>query len=235
MRSTKVDLAISLVQDLIRSGELQPGDRLPIESELSAQLGVSRNSLREAVRAMQAIKVLEARQGDGTYVSGLDPAHMIEALRFAVDVSGPQAVIWFLEIRRIIELYSTGIAAARRTEAELERLQACHRELAGAGTVDEMLEADTAFHRIIAETSGNPILTSLLGLVSGPTIRARIWRNQDRGEVCAEHEAILAGIVARDVEAAKHAMWTHISGVLSWVQANPERLEDRTASSDGAG
>ncbi|WP_170844547.1 FadR/GntR family transcriptional regulator [Aliiruegeria lutimaris] len=225
MSNSKVDLAISLVQELIRSGELRPGDRLPVEAELAAQLGLSRNSLREAVRAMQAMRILEARQGDGTYISDLDPARMIETLRFAVDVSGPQAVIWFLEIRRMIELHIAGIAAAKRSEAELERLNACHRELSQAASFDAMMEADTRFHVILAEIAGNPILTSLLELVSGPTVRARVWRQQDLAEVCAEHAQVLAGIAARDVDAAKHAMWTHISGVLNWVVAHPEELE----------
>ncbi|SNT31593.1 FadR/GntR family transcriptional regulator [Tropicimonas sediminicola] len=235
MSITKVDLAISLLQDLIRTGAFRPGDRLPNEAELSAQLGVSRNSLREAIRAMQTMRILEARQGDGTYISDLDPAGMLDALRFAVDVSGPQAIIWFLEIRRMIEFHVAGIAAAKRTETELERLRDSLAQMAKAESSETMMEADTTFHERLAEIAGNPILTSLLRLVSGPTMRARIWRQQDLADVCAEHAMILRGIEARDVEAAKSAMWLHISGVLEWVAENPGEIESRTASPGGAG
>jgi GntR family transcriptional repressor for pyruvate dehydrogenase complex len=216
MSSPKVDLAISLVQNLIRSGEIKPGDRLPNETEFSAQLGVSRNSLREAVRAMSAMKILEARQGDGTYVSGLDPTQMIETLRFAVDVSGPEAVLWFLEIRILMELHTTAIAAARRTKADLDRLK----------DTDTLLKKDSEFHHIIAETTKNPIMASLLNVVSAPALRARIWRNRltesATNNLRIEHEAVLNCIEAQDVEGAKYAMYAHVSGVQSWVRNNPD-------------
>ncbi|PLW78260.1 FadR/GntR family transcriptional regulator [Cohaesibacter celericrescens] len=227
MSSPKVDLAISLVKNLIQTGDLRPGDRLPNETEFSAQLGVSRNSLREAVRAMQAMQILEARQGDGTYVSGLDPSKMIETLRFAVDVSGPQSVMWFLEIRRTLELYTIGIAAAKRSKSDMERLKQCHQKLMNTDDPDVLLEMDTEFHRIIAETSQNPILISLLNVVSGPAHRARVWRNRQvaqQNRTRSEHEAILAKIEEQDVEGAKYAMWAHLSGVTNWIKENPDRL-----------
>jgi GntR family transcriptional repressor for pyruvate dehydrogenase complex len=226
MSSPKVDLAISLVQNLIRSGEIKPGDRLPNETEFSAQLGVSRNSLREAVRAMSAMKILEARQGDGTYVSGLDPTQMIETLRFAVDVSGPEAVLWFLEIRILMELHTTAIAAARRTKADLDRLKKCHMAMVRAEDTDTLLKKDSEFHHIIAETTKNPIMASLLNVVSAPALRARIWRNRltesATNNLRIEHEAVLNCIEAQDVEGAKYAMYAHVSGVQSWVRNNPD-------------
>ena len=226
MSSPKVDLAISLVQDLIRTGKIKPGDRLPNEAEFSTQLGVSRNSLREAVRAMSAMKILEARQGDGTYVSGLDPTQMIETLRFAVDVSGPEAVLWFLEIRIMMELHTTAIAAARRTKSDLDRLKQCHQAMLNAEDTGTLLKKDSEFHHIIAETTQNPIMVSLLNVVSAPALRARIWRNRmtdsATNNLRIEHEAVLNCIEAQDVEGAKYAMYTHVSGVQSWVKAHPD-------------
>nr|WP_321455453.1 FadR/GntR family transcriptional regulator [uncultured Cohaesibacter sp.] len=225
MSSPKVDLAISLVQDLIRSGKIKPGDRLPNEAEFSTQLGVSRNSLREAVRAMSAMKILEARQGDGTYVSGLDPSQMIETLRFAVDVSGPEAVLWFLEIRVLMELHTTAIAAARRTKADLDRLKQCHNAMLHAEDTDTLLKRDSEFHHIIAETTKNPIMISLLNVVSAPALRARIWRNRmtesATNNLRIEHEDVLNCIENQDVVGAKHAMYTHLRGVQDWVRNNP--------------
>ena len=236
MSSPKVDLAISLVQDLIRSGEIKPGDRLPNETEFSAQLGVSRNSLREAVRAMSAMKILEARQGDGTYVSGLDPSKMIETLRFAVDVSGPQAVQWFLEIRIVLEMHTTSIAAARRTRQDLDRLKKCHQAMLQAEDTDTLLKMDSEFHRIIAEASQNPILISLLNVVSAPALRARIWRNRMTesayNNLRIEHEEVLNNIEAQNIEGAKYAMYAHINGVQNWVKTHPDFFSGTPDESD---
>src|SRR5258708_24642751 len=74
--------AIDKIRELIVSGSWGPGDRLPKASELAAQLGLSRNSLREAVRALSQLRVLEVRQGDGTYVSSLEPALLLESTGF---------------------------------------------------------------------------------------------------------------------------------------------------------
>ena len=78
------DEAIEKIKGMIVSGALRPGDRLPKESELAAELGLSRNSLREAVRALSLIRILDVRQGDGTYVTSLDPQLLLEALSFVV-------------------------------------------------------------------------------------------------------------------------------------------------------
>ena len=233
MSSPKVDLVISMVKNLIRSGDLQPGTKLPKEAEFAAQLGVSRSSLREAVRAMQAMNILEARQGDGTYVSSLDPADMIEMLSFAVDVSGPQSVVWFLEVRRIMEIHAAKTAAASRSEAVLAKLRACHEHTLKESDPEKLIELDTEFHLIIAETSDNPVLKSLLKVVSAPTLRARIWRNrvadQDFNKLREEHGAILQAIEQQNVDAAQFAMWAHVSDVKNWVEHNPEKLTATSA------
>lgn len=226
--SPKVDLAINLVKGLIQTGEFRPGDRLPNEAELSGKLGVSRNSLREAVRAMQAMRILESRQGDGTYVSNLDPAGMMEILSFAVDVSDAQSVYWFLELRRTLEVQAVESTTARRTARELHRLESIHAETLAEEDADRRMHLDTLFHNTIAEIAGNPVHTALLKVVSAPTLRARIWRQRtEDGEfdhLSCEHEDILCGIRTQDIQKARFAMWRHVGNVIDWVNNNRETL-----------
>src|SRR5699024_833226 len=80
------DEAIGKIKDMIHSGELRPGSRLPPEKELSERLGLSRNSLREAVKALEVVRVLDVRRGDGTYVTSLEPGLLMEAVAFVVDL-----------------------------------------------------------------------------------------------------------------------------------------------------
>lgn len=117
------DEAIEKIKEMIVSGALRPGDRLPKESELAAELGLSRNSLREAVRALSLIRILDVRQGDGTYVTSLDPQLLLEAMSFVVDFHRDDTVLEFLAVRRILEPAATAMAALRIPGPELDVLQ----------------------------------------------------------------------------------------------------------------
>ncbi|MFF4829384.1 FadR/GntR family transcriptional regulator, partial [Streptomyces sp. NPDC001312] len=97
------DEAIEKIKAMIVEGELRPGQRLPKEAELAERLGLSRNSLREAVKALSLIRVLDVRQGDGTYVTSLEPDLLLDALGFVVDFHQDDTVLDFLEVRRILE------------------------------------------------------------------------------------------------------------------------------------
>src|SRR6202041_1147212 len=97
------DEAIEKIKTMIVSGSLGPGDRLPKEDELAAALGLSRNSLREAVRALALVHILEVRQGDGTYVTSLQPEVLLDAVSFVIDFHRDDSVLHFLEVRRIVE------------------------------------------------------------------------------------------------------------------------------------
>src|SRR5216683_541126 len=104
------DEAIDKIQALIISGSWGPGDRLPKEKELAAQLGLSRSSLREAVRALSQLRVLEVRQGDGTYVTSLEPELLLESTSFVSHLLVGESAIELFEVRRLLE----GAAAATR-------------------------------------------------------------------------------------------------------------------------
>src|SRR6202521_5228997 len=153
--------AIDRIRELIVSGSWGPGDRLPKESELAAQLGLSRNSLREAVRALSQLRVLEVRQGDGTYVSSLEPDLLLESTGFVSHLLLGDTAVELYEVRRILEAAAASLASARiDDEGKLELGRSLERMRQAQG-VEELVEADVAFHAVIAKAAGNTVLTSL--------------------------------------------------------------------------
>ncbi|MFJ4524091.1 FadR/GntR family transcriptional regulator [Streptomyces sp. NPDC088810] len=216
------DEAIEKIKDMIVSGALRPGDRLPKESELAAELGLSRNSLREAVRALSLIRILDVRQGDGTYVTSLDPQLLLEAMSFVVDFHRDDTVLEFLAVRRILEPAATALAASRIGEDELDALSAQLDELGAEPSVEQLVAADLEFHRSIVRSAGNSVLCSLLDGLSGPTTRAWIWRGLAQedavGRTLREHRAILGALRDRDAEAARSWATVHIASVEQWLR-----------------
>ncbi|MDF1479419.1 FadR/GntR family transcriptional regulator [Leifsonia sp. H3M29-4] len=215
---SQTDVVIQGIKDLLTSGRLQPGSRLPIEKDLAAQLGVSRGSLREGVRALATLGVLETRQGDGTYVTALDPRTLLSPLSFLADLQQPAHASDLLAVRRVLESESAARAAVRLTEEELDELDRVL--IAAEGSEDDVeafIRADTEFHRIIARASGNPPLAAIIDTLVGRTFRARLWRAiSDRGAVAAtqaEHQAILIELRRRDPERARIRMSVHLLGV----------------------
>ncbi|HYY11058.1 MAG TPA: FadR/GntR family transcriptional regulator [Kineosporiaceae bacterium] len=219
------DEAIEQIKAMILSGELAPGDRLPREADLALRLGVSRNSLREAVRALTLVHVLDVRQGDGTYVTSLQPSLLLDALTFIVDFHRDASVLEFLEVRRILEPAATAMAARLATPeqvAELRRLAA----LSDAdSSVDELVAHDTELHRSIAAISGNAVLASLLDSISAPTTRARVWRGLTQGgaieRTLEEHRLIIDALEAHQPDVAAARALVHVAGVEDWLRSVP--------------
>ncbi|MEU0303185.1 FadR/GntR family transcriptional regulator [Streptomyces sp. NPDC006175] len=217
------DEAIEKIKAMIVSGALAPGDRLPKESELAAELGLSRNSLREAVRALSLIRILDVRQGDGTYVTSLDPQLLLEALSFVVDFHRDDTVLEFFAVRRILEPAATAMAALRMTEDQLDALSDQLDALGPEPSVEALVAGDLEFHRSIVQHSGNSVLCSLLDGLSGPTTRARVWRGLTQedavGRTLREHRAILAALRDRDAEAARSWATVHVASVEQWLRS----------------
>jgi GntR family transcriptional regulator, transcriptional repressor for pyruvate dehydrogenase complex len=218
------DDAILEIKRLIISGRIGPGEKLPRESELAAQLGLSRSSLREAVRALALIGVLNTRQGDGTYVTDLGPQLLLEATSFVADfLQDHRALLELLEVRRLLEPTATALAAVRISELELSRLLECRRRMDSASTVAELVEADDEFHDVIVDATGQATLASLIKSLAGRTLRARIWRGlADEGaleQTKRAHAAIYKAIEDRDAELARAAATMHITEVEFWFRS----------------
>jgi GntR family transcriptional regulator, transcriptional repressor for pyruvate dehydrogenase complex len=217
------DEAIDKIKEMIVSGELGPGDRLPKETVLADRLGLSRNSLREAVRALAMIHVLDVRQGDGTYVTSLEPRLLLDAMTFVVDFHRDDTVLAFLEVRRILEPAATAMAAQHMADAQIEELRQLLAALEDCPTVEALVANDLEFHRLIAVGSGNSVLASLIHNLSGPTTRARIWRGLTQvGAVERtrdQHIAICEAIAARQPEVARSWATVHVAGVEEWLRS----------------
>jgi GntR family transcriptional repressor for pyruvate dehydrogenase complex len=216
------DEAIEKIRAMITSGELRPGDRLPSEPELGAQLGLSRSSLREAVKALSLINVLDVRRGDGTYVTSLDPGLLMDAMSFAVDFQHDRSVLQFLEVRRILEPAAMAMAATVMSDEDIAGLSDLLDKLSPEPGVEESVDNDLEFHRRIARGSGNPVLASLIDSVSGRTQRARIWRGITQAsavrQTLDEHRAIVAALAGRRPEIARACAVVHIAGVEQWLR-----------------
>jgi GntR family transcriptional repressor for pyruvate dehydrogenase complex len=215
------DEAIVKIKDMLLSGELKPGDRLPPEKELSDRLGLSRNSLREAVKALSLIRVLDVRRGDGTFVTSLEPHLLLEAMAFVVELHQDRSTLELFEVRRILEPRAAAMATERATPADLARLAAMLDDVGPNTSVEDLVAHDVTFHGLIAELSGNTYLSTLLESLTGRTLRARIWRGmtEDRSveRTLAEHRGIVDAMTARNVDMVQAWTTLHISGVESWL------------------
>jgi GntR family transcriptional regulator, transcriptional repressor for pyruvate dehydrogenase complex len=216
------DDAIVRIKQMLLSGELKPGDRLPPEKELAETLGLSRNSLREAVKALELIRVLDVRRGDGTYVTSLEPRLLLEAMTFVVDLHQDASVLDLFAVRRILEPAAAAIAARKATPEDLRRLEETLAEVRATTTVEDLVAHDLKFHGLLCRLSGNPYLSSLLESLSGSTLRARVWRGLTEENAVertlAEHRAIVIAMAAGDAELVRSCVTVHISGVERWLE-----------------
>ncbi|WP_433366341.1 FadR/GntR family transcriptional regulator [Streptosporangium sp. CA-115845] len=216
------DAAIDRIKQMILSGELAPGSRLPKEADLADRLGLSRNSLREAVRALALINVLDVRQGDGTYVTSLEPRLLLDAMSFVVDFHQDDTVLQFFQVRRILEPAATAMAARYMSESEVAELRKILDALPPDPSVEQLVANDLEFHQRIAAGSGNAVLCSLIESLSGPTTRARIWRGLTQENALEktreQHTAICDAIAAHQPEVARAWATVHIAGVEDWLR-----------------
>ena len=217
------DQAIAGIKELISSGEFTAGARIPTERELTKRFGVSRSSLREAVRALALVGVLEPRVGDGTYVTTLEPDLLLMGVGFVSDLLGSASLLELHQVRRILEPEATRLATHRLSEADLDRLAACLQQMESADTVPAYIEADAAFHRVILAACGNPTLASLIENISSGTMRARLWQSLISRDAIqatiASHRSIYRALVARDAEMAGAADVLHLAIAEEWLRA----------------
>lgn len=228
------------IKQMILDGLLGPGDRLPAEKDLAGTLGVSRGSLREGVRALGTLGILDSRHGDGTYVTTLDPARLLAPVSFVADL---QHDAEFHAVRRLLETEAAGLAALHITDEDVQHARAALDESARALTAepldrDRLAAADVAFHAVVARASGNAVLAALIDGIAGRTSQRRAGGGvhddglEDRTFV--EHEAILAAIVARDPDRARLRMATHLLSLEEAVTGVGEAGVERAVATSAA-
>lgn len=218
------DEAITKLRNMIQSGELPPGSRLPSENQLATQMGLSRSGVREAVKVLESARVLDVRRGDGTYVTSLAPKLLLEGVGFAVELLQGETLLEVMEVRRLLEPAATGLASLRITDRQLADLEGVLQQMsAAADDTEQLVQADVAFHRLVIASTGNETLMSLLDGLSGRTVRARVWRGLVEGNVTRatldEHRAIYLALKARDPFLATSAATLHVNTSESWLRA----------------
>jgi GntR family transcriptional repressor for pyruvate dehydrogenase complex len=233
MATPLTDQAIAKIKDLIMSGEFGAGAKLPREQVLAKRLGLSRNSLREAVRALTLIGVVEPRVGDGTYITSLEPELLLAGMGFVSDLLTGSTLLELHQVRRLLEPVATAQAATRLSVDDFALLEACLVQMDAAETTQSFIAADEEFHRIIVSASGNATLASLIQNLSGGTLRARLWRSateQDAIEITRRrHWDIYRALRAGDAEQAGAADLIHLSEGEHWLR---KLVEDEQANAE---
>jgi GntR family transcriptional repressor for pyruvate dehydrogenase complex len=216
------DEAIFKIKEMIRSGEVGPGDRLPPEKQLSEALGLSRSSMREAIKALEFIRVLDVRRGDGTYVTSLEPRLLIEAMSFVVDLHSDYSVLELFAVRRILEPAAVALAAVRIDASAVAELRAQVRSVSASTGAEGLVAHDLEFHGAIVAAAGNTYLANLVESLSSETVRSRIWRGLTQEHAVtrtlAEHESIVDALERGDAKLAQALTTVHISGVEQWLR-----------------
>lgn len=217
-----VETALQGLRNMIASGELAPGQKCPPEAELSARLGVSRSSLREAVRAMSALGVIESRHGSGTYVSSLEPAVILQGFALLVDLLPLDGLLELFEIRRLLESHAAAAAAANATPAVLSELAGLAASMEAAERPSEISDLDSRFHEAICNASGNSTLAALVKLFRSRGDHFHILEGEDgqavRAGSNAGHRAIVDAITNRDPSSAATAAAAHIAQTEFWLK-----------------
>lgn len=207
------DLILRQLKQLIATGALRPGDRMPAERDLAQQFGVGRSHVRDALRRLEFYGILKTNPQSGTVVARLGVAALTNLIGnvLALDRDDIAAL---LETRVILEVETARLAAERASAADLDSIahaQQSFRLKAVAG--DPALHEDLALHLAIAQAARNAVLASLVGLIAPDIMRHHgEQRTCDRSRLLAvidEHQLICDAIVARDPGAAAEAMSNH--------------------------
>ena len=217
LKRTSVSLeAAEAIKALIVSGELTSGDALPPERNLAAMLGISRPSVREALRVLTAMNVVEPRHGGGTYVTSLDPTLLARPINFLLQVE-PRTFLHLFEVRQVLEVSAARLAAPKMTDEAVEELERLAAQAAAAlRQPTRYSELDFQLHTKIVEAMENPIYLSLYQSISDLLLESRRRTARIpavRRQAHEDHLAIVGALRDRDPEAAGRAMQDHLEGM----------------------
>jgi DNA-binding FadR family transcriptional regulator len=204
------------IRNYIRENNLHPGDPLPSETELASQLGVSRNSVREAVKALVSLGIVDSRRGSGLFVQDFSLAPLLDNLPYAL-MSDLARLSDLTEVRRVLEVGMIGAAMQALTDTDLHRLEHVIEQMRiSAEKGEDLFQADRDFHQYLFNSLGNQVLLKLLDI---------FWLAFRKASQHAEltdikpvstyldHLAILEAVKAQEVEAAQLALDRHYNSL----------------------
>ncbi len=217
------DGVVEHIKSLIATERLKPGDKLPSERELAATLGVSRTVLREAVRSLSLMGLLDVRQGEGTFVSALVAGSFMRPLSPMLAMAGTD-LLQLIEARRIVEPKAVGLCAVRASDDEVAEIRSLTDEMGSCtADLDQFNQLDLGFHMALARGSHNSVLAATL-----ETIRDALYEQvQDvqrlpgaAERACGYHRQIAEAVTARDGDRAERVMLEHLNDVEGAVLAS---------------
>jgi GntR family transcriptional repressor for pyruvate dehydrogenase complex len=195
------------------NGDWKEGDRIPAERELSQQLGIGRASLREALKALELLGIIESRVGDGTFVCPRSD-FLARPLLWAIAGTDHSELQDLIDARLVMEEAVAGFAAERATSEEVEPIQEAHREMRNhLGDAQASVEADMRFHAALSAAAHNQILFNAVELLRNLMKPWIIMKHKIPGAAATsveQHEGIVAAILNRVPEQAREAMRNHI-------------------------
>lgn len=239
---------VERIERLIIDGVLKVGDTLPSERRLCEKLGVSRAALREGLRALRSLGVIETRHGKASTVARLSAARDSSPLMHLFNAH-PRTLYDLLEVRLVLEGEAARLAAVRATQADLimirrrfEAMQAAPADEAGAG-LEAQARLDHDFHGAICDASHNPVLVNTLASMSDLTLGSVFasvcnlyHRPAHKRVLDRQHQRLYEAIVGRDAERAERVARAHVKGigeVLMEIEQEEQRLVRATMRLEG--
>jgi GntR family transcriptional repressor for pyruvate dehydrogenase complex len=209
------DQVAAQLQALVTRNAIRPGEKLPSERELCELLGVSRTVVREAVRSLAVKGLLEVRRGGGTIVRAPDPALVSEMMTMVLRTGGGDVNFTHVqEVRRLLEVEIAGLAAERRNDDDLAKIEAqIQTMVAHESDPQRWAVADVAFHAAIAEATHNPLYPMLLSTIADLLMEVRLTGvrlPETPKKAYSHHQAIFTRIKAQDRVGARKAMQDHL-------------------------
>lgn len=227
IKSTKVyEQVIEQIKNMIIDGTLKKGDRLPSERELVENLEVSRTSVREAIRALQIMGLIECRQGEGNFIKQNFENTLLEpiSIMFMLQESNPEEI---LDVRRIIEIETVALAVDKINEEQLEELKRISDSFKVCRNENKNVKYDKEFHYKIAKASGNLLIINILNAMSSlmdsflKDARRKILIDEGNLMVLAnQHELIYEAIRDKDGLRASQEMKKHLDFTNEYIRRN---------------
>lgn len=209
------------IYEMIRNGQLKPGDKLDSVQQLAENFQVGRSAIREALSALRAMGLVDIKQGEGTYINGFGSEQISFPLSTAI-LMNKEDIAYLLEVREIIETGAAASAAKNRNEDNLVAIEQALEEMKSVKNDEELGEiADLKFHLAVVEASQNKLLSSLLHHISElmqETMREtrRLWlfsKQTTLNKLYEEHHSIYLAIKNQDPEGARASMLRHLHNV----------------------
>ena len=206
--------AFNGIRRLIADGTFPPNSKMPPENELCDLLGVSRGSIREAIRMLEVLNIVEVRHGSGTYVRGMSANELISSLSLTVDIMPLRSLLDAYQLRIMVESSVCEQAASNITDQQIALLRDTQTQIELCARADDSVELDALFHGTIAESSGLSTAKTFLDVLRARSSYYSLY-SQERGRLIFEesnqgHRSILHALELHSPMLAKAAMAQHV-------------------------